>query len=165
MKFIQSPISYEQNELALQRTLEDRCSMLDNLIELIVFTPRGTFAADPDFGFEYWNHEYANVNIRDFNNRQNGFGTLNTSMSEVTRRECEDSIRRSLEAYDTTLKQPDVSIEIHTADNEEQSGKMASKFRIVAVVTGMLDEGLGTFRRYRKEISFLVEPTVKRYKI
>lgn len=32
-------------------------------------------------------------------------------------------------------------------------------------VTGMLEEGLGTFTPYKKEISFLMEPTVKRYKI
>lgn len=163
MKFIKSPISYENDSMMLQRTFEDKCLMLDNLIELIVFTPRGSFWGDPDFGFEYWNNEYSNVNFRDFNNGQN-VALVNGLYNEITRKECQESIKRSLETYDVLLKQIDVSIELRSVDSEQRK-KITSKFQVVVKVTGMLEEGLGTFTPYKKEISFLMEPTVKRYKI
>lgn len=164
MGYIKVPISYtKSNPSEIKREIEDRTAMIDNLIELIVFTPRGSFPADPDFGFEYWNNEYANVNFRDFNNGQNG-ALVNGLYNEITRRECQDSIKRSLETYDVLLKQIDVSIELHSVDSEQRK-KIASKFQVVVKVTGMLEEGLGTFTPYKKEISFLMEPTVKRYKI
>lgn len=164
MGYIKVPISYSRvHPLEIKREIDDRTAMIDNLVELIVFTSRGSFSADSDFGFEYWNNEYSNVNFRDFNNGQNG-SIINGLCSEITRKECQDSIKRSLEAYDIFLKQIDVSIELHTID-KEQSRRIASKFQVVVKVTGMLDEGLGTFKPYKKEISFLMEPTVKKYKI
>ena len=162
MGYIKVPISYTKNNSSeIKREIEDRTAMIDNLIELIVFTPRGSFPADADFGFEYWNNEYANVNFQDFNNGQNG-ALVNGLYNEITRKECQDSIKRSLD--DVLLKQIDVSIELHSVDSEQRK-KIASKFQVVVKVTGMLDEGLGTFTPYKKEISFLMEPTVKRYKI
>jgi hypothetical protein len=54
--YISTPLTFMERgsmgtSVMLGRDLEDRISMLDNLIELIVFTPRGSFAADPDFRF------------------------------------------------------------------------------------------------------------------
>ena len=164
MDYIKVPISYTKNNSSeIKREIDDRTALIDNLIELIVFTPRGSFPADADFGFEYWNNEYSNVNFRDFNSGQNG-ALVNGLYNEITRKECQDSIKRSLETYDVLLKQIDVSIELHSVDSEQRK-KIASKFQVVVKVTGMLDEGLGTFTPYKKEISFLMEPTVKRYKI
>lgn len=161
--YIKSPVEYTENSLYIKRHLHDRREIIDNLIELIVFTPRGSFPADPDFGFEYWNNEYSNVNFRDFNNGQNG-ALVNGLYNEITRKECQESIKRSLETYDVLLKQIDVSIELRSVDSEQRK-KITSKFQVVVKVTGMLEEGLGTFTPYKKEISFLMEPTVKRYKI
>lgn len=158
MGYIEVPISYvENNPTELNRTTDDDVSMIDNLLELIVFTPRGSFPGDLDFGFEYWNHEYSNVNLRDFNNGQNG------AFNEITRKECQDSIKRSLERYFEKLSKIDVSIELHTI-NTEQRKNIASKFQVVVKVTGLLPAGAGTMSLYQKEISFLMEPTVKRYK-
>ena len=56
MSFISTPVTYIEPSLRLVRNIEDHITKLDNLVELIVFTPRGSFAADPDFGFEYWSH-------------------------------------------------------------------------------------------------------------
>lgn len=164
MGYIKVPISYAKIDFSeIKREIDDRNTMIDNLIELIVFTPRGSFPADADFGFEYWNNEYSNVNFRDFNNGQNG-ALVNGLYNEITRKECQESIKRSLETYDVLLKQVDVSIELRSVDSEQRK-KITSKFQVVVNVTGMLDEGLGTFTPYKKEISFLMEPTVKRYKI
>lgn len=164
MGYIKVPFSYSKgNRTILTREIEDRISMIDNFIELIVFTPRGSFPADLGFGFEYWNHEYSMVSLRDFNNGQGG-ALVNGLYNEITRKECQDSIKRSLEAYDVPLKQIDVSIELHSIEGEQRK-KLASKFQVLIIVRGMLDQGLGTFSPYCKEISFLMEPTVKHYKI
>lgn len=163
-EYIKVPVSYtEDKSLIFKREVADRTKMIDNLIELIVFTPQGSFPADTDFGFEYWNHEYSNVNFRDFNNGQNG-SFANGLYNEITRKECQDSIKRSIESYDVLLKQIDVSIELRSIESEQRK-KITSKFQVIVKVTGVLEEGLGTFIPYKKEISFLMEPTVKRYKI
>lgn len=160
MGFIKVPITYTNSKSAeLRREQNDKTSMLDNLIELIVFTPRGSFLGDSDFGFEYWNHEYVNVNFTDFNNGQNE-AFCNGLYNEITRKKCQEGIKRSIEAYDVLLTQINVSVELHTIDTKQRK-KIASKFQVVIIVTGMLDE----FTPYRKEISFLMEPTVKRSRI
>jgi hypothetical protein len=138
--------------------------MLDNLVELVVFTPRGSFAADPDFGFEYWNHEFSNVHYREFNNSQLG-KVAKGLQNEVTKKECEDSIRISLATYEPMLKNVTVSIVLNTAGERlPRRRKMASKYEVNVVVEGQLDDGLGILQPYRKSVVFLVEPTVKRYR-
>lgn len=165
MKFIKTPLTYDEEHATIERNISERTAMIDNLIELIVFTPRGSFAADSDFGFEYWNHEYSNVHFRDFNSGQNA-SFVNGLYNEITRKECQESIKKSLETYDVQLRQIDVSIELRTIDNNQtQQRKISSKYEVVIKILGMLDEGLGTFTPYKKEINFLMEPTVKRFKI
>ena len=56
MKFIKTPLTYENGSAVIARSLDERIAMIDNFIELIVFSPKGSFIADDDFGFEYWNH-------------------------------------------------------------------------------------------------------------
>ena len=144
----------------LERTFEDEVERLDNLIELVVFTPRGSFTADPDFGSEYWNHEYTNVHLREFNNGQTDLS------SEVTRQACEESIRNSLATYEPSLKQVDVAMELSVLTKREQSRrKTQSKYEVKVRVAGLLDAGLGTTRRYSKTVRFLMEPTVKKMTI
>lgn len=165
MNFINTPLTYINDTHKITRSIKDRQLIIDNLIELIVFTPRGSFVADPDFGFEYWNHEYSNIHFRDFNNGQN-MSYVNGLYNEITRKECQDSVKKSLEVYEHQLKQIDVSIELRPIDyNTIIRDKLSSKYEIVVVVTGMLDDGLGTFIPYNKNISFLMEPTVKRINI
>ncbi len=167
MRFIKTPITYEGDSLAIARSLEDHIAKIDNFIELIVFSPRGSFAADDEFGFEYWNHEYSNIHCRNFNNGQNEtFINGNGGYYEVTLRECKESIENSLRIYEPQLKQIGVFIELNSVTNENGiQRKLLSKYEVVIKVTGMLDNGLGTMIPYKKEISFLMEPTVKRIKI
>ena len=163
MSFISTPVSYIEPSLRLVRNIEDHITKLDNLVELIVFTPRGSFAADPDFGFEYWNHEFSNVHYREFNANQTGQGS--TLRNDITKKECEDSIRDSLATYEPMLKDVSVNIVLNSAvDKGIHHKKMPSKYELNVVVDGNLDDGLGTRRRYRKIVVFLVEPTVKKYR-
>lgn len=167
MAYIGTPLSFtaDDTKVAIKCNVEERIQMLDNLIELIVFTPRGSFDADPDFGFEYWNHEYSNVRFRDFNNDQLG-GLRGGLYSDVTKKECQESILSSLTTYYPQLKHTEVSIELNMADEYKQKRKkVLSKYFVNVRVTGVLDDGLGTTSHYEKRVVFLMEPTAKQYKI
>jgi len=164
MSFISTPLVFQNSGASILRNINDHIRMLDNLVELVVFTPRGSFAADPDFGFEYWNHEFSNVHYREFNNSQLG-RVAKGLQNEVTKKECEDSIRNSLATYEPMLKNVAVSIVLSTAvDRPLRRKKTASKYEVNVVVEGQLDDGLGTLQPYRKNVVFLVEPTVKRFR-
>lgn len=163
MGFIKTPLSYESDSLIIARNLKERIAMIDNFIELIIFSSKGSFVADGDFGFEYWNHEYSNIHFRSFNSGQNllyGNGTY----SEVTLQECKESIEKSLAIYEPQLKQVGVLIELDGVKKETNSdnNKIMSKYKVSIKVTGVLEDGLGTFTSYKKEVSFLMEPTAKR---
>ena len=168
MDFVNTPIEFSKKEgtVIINRGLDDKVKMLDNLVELIVFTPRGCFSADPDFGFEYWNHEYSNIHYRDFNNNHTGMD-FSGLYNDVTRKECQESIRRSLETYEPELKHVDVSIELDAIDDDKQNSRrrVFSKYEVSVRVTGMLDDGLGMVKRYEKKVMFFMEPTVKQITI
>lgn len=161
MRFLSTPLQFTDSGTKLRRDIDNRIMMLDNLVELIVFTPRGDFESDPDFGFEYWNHEFSNVHYREFNASQ---GTKTTSLyNEVTKKECEDSIKQSLAAYEPMLKNVTVNIELNAAsEKQRRKRRIASKYAVNVIVEGGIDDGLGVLRPYRKVVVFLVEPTVKR---
>ncbi len=168
MGFVDIPIQFDQNEsgIELGRSIDNQVKMLDNFIELIVFTPRGSFSADPDFGFEYWNHEYSNIHFRDFNSNHTGKG-FSGLYNDVTRKECQESIKNSLEAYEPNLKHVDVGIELRTIDNSKQTKKkkVFSKYEVAVRVTGFLEDGLGMVKQYEKKVIFFMEPTVKQIAI
>jgi len=162
-KYISTPLTFIERTankgVQLGRDIDDRIMMLDNLIELIVFTPRGRFDADPDFGFEYWNHEYSNIHYMDFNNDNSGTAI---SYNEVTKRECQESVRQSLLTYYPQLKNVSVLIDLAIADAERQRRKkVLSKYSVKVTVKGVISDGLGTNRDYSKDVIFLVEPTAK----
>lgn len=167
MKFSSTPLTLKKSDtgISIVRDMEECISVLDNLIELIVFTPKGSFNGDPDFGFEYWNHEYSNVHCREFNNEQTGLysGGL---YNEITRKECQESIRQSLSTYAPQLKQVLVSMELNSAEVEkQQKKKVPSKYIVTITVEGIIDDGLGTTCKYEKDVMFLIEPTAKKYRI
>ena len=167
MNFSSTPLSFNISDtgISIVRDIEERISMLDNLVELIVFTPRGSFDGDPDFGFEYWNHEYSNVHYREFNNDQTGLSSGGL-YNEITKKECQESIRQSLSTYAPQLKQVLVSMELNSAEAEKQrKKKVPSKYVVTITVEGIIDDGLGTTCKYKKNVMFLIEPTAKKYRI
>jgi hypothetical protein len=164
MNYVSTPLSFLETDssLKLNRDLDNRIAMIDNLIELIVFTPKGSFLADPDFGFEYWSHEYANIHYRSFNNGQS-ITTTDGNYREITKAECQESIRRSLATYEPSLKNVSISIELNAASIDKQRRKKVLSKHIVRVdIEGLLENGPGTFQPYKKEVVFLMEPTLKR---
>lgn len=168
MDFVSTPIEFKKSDssVSIKRSIDDKIMMIDNLVELIVFTPRGSFSADPDFGFEYWNHEYSNIHYREFNNNHTGVGYY-ALYNDVTRKECQESIRKSLGTYEPQLKHIDVLIELDPIDENKQNKKkkVFSKYQVAVRVTGVLDDGLGMVKKYEKKVIFFMEPTVKQITI
>ena len=167
MTFSTTPLSFENTETSIRmvRDIEDRITMLDNLVELIVFTPKGSFDGDPDFGFEYWNHEYSNVHYREFNNEQTSYSAEGLC-NEITKKECQESIQQSLKTYAPQLKHVQVSMELNSAEVEKQrKKKVPSKYTVTITVEGIIEDGLGTTRQYKKNVMFLMEPTAKKYRL
>jgi len=165
MSFINIPFTYHNpsNEPLIKRDLKSEVEFLDNLLELIAFTPRGSFYADPDFGFEYWNHEYSNIQYRTFNSGHIGLVGGKISQ-EVTKLECQESIRQSLQTYAPQLTKVEVFVEVNAAQYNERQQKrnVHSKHIVSIVVAGDLDNGIGT-SKYKKKIEFLMEPSAKKY--
>lgn len=137
---------------------------IDGILDLIVFTPKGSFSADPEFGFEYWNHEFSNINVREFNNSYMGMMADTQSLNDVTRKQCELSLKMSIIDYEPRLINPDVKIELEI--NDKVSKRIAqSKYEMRIIINGSIDDGLGILRPFEKRISFMVEPTAKKISI
>ena len=163
MNYISTPIDFGDNQSSVfpKRDIDTQAAMLDNLIELVAFTPRGSCSADPEFGFEYWNHEYVNIQYRTFNNGQVSTMADGTHR-EITKSECQDSIKRSLSIYAPQLKNVNVSVELNPADAKRQHRKRVQSKHLVSItVEGDLDSGI-SMNHYKKKVEFLMEPTAKR---
>jgi hypothetical protein len=162
MKYLSSPLSFVESEdyLGIVSDINDKKTMLDNLVELIVFTRRGSFVGDPEFGFEYWSYEYSNFNDTDFNNNSTG---RDEYYGEGAKARCQESIKRSLATYAPELKNVEVEMTLAPAEIDNQGNhKVHSRHVVVISVGGILESRLGTSAPYRKDIVFLMEPTAKR---
>ena len=137
---------------------------IDRILDLIVFTPKGTFSADPEFGFEYWNHEFSNIDVREFNNSYMGMMTDSRSLNDVSRKQCELSLKESIIEYEPRLISPDVKIELDINDKIRKKNTQ-SKYEMRIMISGSIDDGLGIVRPFEKRISFMVEPTAKKISI
>lgn len=163
MSYISTPLVFQRSESAvtIDRSIDDRIKMLDNLIELIAFTPRGSFNADPDFGLEYWNHEYANISDTQFNNNSG----RDEYFRQSTKERCEASIAESILAYAPEgLKVRDINVTMNMKDEDNKlrvSRKSYSHHEIVIFISANLVDGMGTTCSYHREVSFMVEPIVK----
>lgn len=139
-------------------------SSISNILDLIVFTPKGMFHADPEFGFEYWNHEFSNINVREFNNNYLGIMSDSQSLNEISRKQCEAGLRESIMNYEPRLLKPSVKIELELNDKFSKR-KSQSKYTMKICITGEIDEGFGIARQYEKRISFMVEPIARKENI
>lgn len=158
MNYISAPVTLVGSEkgVSILRDIDEQRVMLDNLVELAVFTPKGSFNADPDFGLEYWNEEYANVNDSQFNN--NAQRDEYTLLS--TKERCEAGIAQNIIDYaPEQLKIRDVFVNMSMSDDDDVRNS-SSRHKVVIFVSAKLDDGLGTTSDYVREVSFMVEPTV-----
>lgn len=164
MNFISAPIKLipSGRGLRFSRPFDDPLDMMDNLVEMIVLTPKGSFNADPDFGFEYWDPVYADASPLQFN--------VNSGINEYGRQyvkeKCEASIVECIINYaPVCLKVSDVFVEMSLRDDKMRrigSRKVFSHREVAVTVSARIDDGMGTLRDYRREITFMMEPVVRR---
>lgn len=161
-EFISIPLNIRREpHLQIECHRGDVEASIDNFLELVVFTPKGAFDADPDFGFEYWNHEGTNISLREFNSSYMSFDAPAGLQNETTRTQCENSLKQSILTYEPRLKQPEVKIELNV-NTGNRTRKLQSKYEMCIQVLGYIDDGMGMGRQYEKKIVFLVEPTAKK---
>lgn len=151
---LSGPVALETENGSLERSI-------DTILDLIVFTPKGTFSADPEFGFEYWNHEFSNINVREFNNSYAGLISDAQSLNDISRRQCEQSLKESIISYEPRLLDPVIKIELDINDRVRKR-KSKSKYEMRILICGSIDDGLGILRPFEKRISFMVEPIAKK---
>lgn len=164
MDYLSTPLAYRDSgsSLTVNRYPKNIKAVIDDLVDLIIFTPKGSFPADPDFGFEYWNHEYSNINYKNFNNGQ-AITATDGSRHEITKAECQDSIRNSLSVYAPQLTNININMEL-SSTYEECYGKddIKSKHTARIVIEGDIENELGTTIKYKREVVFYTEPTLKK---
>lgn len=86
------------------------------------------------------------------------------SLNDVSRKQCELSLKESILAYEPRLMNPEVKIELDINDRIGKN-RMPSKYQMRIFINGLIDDGLGIARQYEKRISFMVEPTAKKISI
>lgn len=164
-KFISIPVSIHTDRTpSFEEENWDTDKSIDSIIDLIVFTAKGTFSADPEFGFEYWNHEFSNINVREFNNSYIGLTSSSLSLNDISRKQCEESLKESILTYEPRLLNPEVKIELEINEKVRKS-KSQSKYEMHILINGAIDDGLGILRPYEKRIAFMVEPTARKISI
>jgi hypothetical protein len=165
MYSISTPLDYSKThtQVIVKRDLKTEEAIIDNLLDLIIFTPKGSFFADPEFGFEYWDQEYTNPQYDDFNSGQNRIDGKNSPT--VTKNECEASIYKSLLTYAPQLINVKVTVELNPAP--VKNNKRHSKHSVHVCVKGDISDGISTTKYGGKEgknIYFMMAPTTKRLK-
>ncbi|MBD5311855.1 MAG: GPW/gp25 family protein [Bacteroides sp.] len=164
-EFTGIPLSIQSSPtLYLKKEEGDIDKCIDSILDLIVFTPKGAFSADPDFGFEYWNHEFSNLNVREFNNNYIGMVTTTKALNDISRKQCEESLRNSILTYEPRLHNPEVKIEL-ILNTKPGKRNIQSKYEMKILIAGKIDDGLGITRPYEKRIAFMVEPIAHRKSI
>lgn len=148
----------------LERESGELENCINSILDLIIFTPKGTFSADPEFGFEYWNHEFSNINVREFNYSYMGMVADAQLLNDVSRKQCELSLKESIIAYEPRLINPEVKIELEINDKIRKR-KSQSKYEMRIMINGSIDDGLGLVKPFEKRVSFMVEPTAKNISI
>lgn len=157
--YIGTPVYFvrEGDALIIKKSIRELISRLDNFLELIVFTRKGSFPSDPDFGFEYWNYEYSNAHYKS-NPKGNNIGFADIKLKE----DCQDSIRKSLETYEPMLTGVTVSVELRDVIEMSGAASYMSKYQVCVTVNGTIEDGLGTRCDYNRQMAFDMEPTARK---
>lgn len=178
MNYIGVPLTFSGNpasgiRIARNINLKNKTAMIDNLVELIIFTPRGSFKGDPDFGLEYWNQEYVNINDNEFNNYNTSLDTLKAS--EIAGREVyateisaraffEENIKQSLMSYTSDLTDIEVSMKLDSENTmlveQKQDRVRAQRFATIRI-KGYVKDDYKT-EPYERIVTFMIEPIAKK---
>lgn len=131
--------------------------MLDNWMDMILFTANRRFKADEEFGFSFWDNEFITLNFWNFNT-----STEEASLADME--QCKKSIVNSIRYYLPFLKNVQVEIEL-TMEKDKLSRKSDhSKYAVRVSIQAEVDENeyAGTHTgTYRKNAVFYMDPFMK----
>lgn len=170
MQYSDSPIIFvndAQLDLQIARPLNNINSMIDNWIDIVVFTSIRRFKADEEFGFSFWDNEFIAMNLVDFNHgsdykvvkRNNREEKVQMSRSGI--RQCEKSVRDSILYYLPFFKYLEVEVNLSMEKDKYSRRGENSKYVVRVLVKGRLtyNEYAGTRENdYRREVEFFMDP-------
>lgn len=171
MQYSDSPISFvndDQLNLQIGRPLSNVYAMIDNWVDTVVFTSIRRFKADEEFGFSFWDNEFIAMNLVDFNNgadfkivKKKNNTEEKVQMSRAGIRQCERSVRDSIQYYLPYLKHLEVEVQLSMEKNKFSRRGENSKYVVRVIVKGRMtyNEYVGTREgEYHREVEFFMDP-------
>lgn len=95
---------------------------IDEFLDLLIFTHPSECVFFHDFGFMFWDYQFNNISIEQFNN------------SEHPRKEFEANLVNAINTYETRLD--NVNVEMFLTDQDSASSLNKSVYSIVIKVSG-----------------------------
>lgn len=171
MQYSDSPIRFvndDQLNLQIGRPLSNVYAMIDNWVDTVVFTSIRRFKADEEFGFSFWDNEFIAMNLVDFNNgadfkivKKKNNTEEKVQMSRAGIRQCERSVRDSIQYYLPYLKHLEVEVQLSMEKNKFSRRGENSKYVVRVIVKGRMtyNEYVGTREgEYHREVEFFMDP-------
>ena len=171
MQYSNSPIRFvndAQLNLQIARPLSNISSVIDNWVDMVIFTSIRRFKADEEFGFSFWDNEFIAMNLIDFNHgadykivRRNNDREEKVQMSRSGIRQCERSVRDSILYYIPFLKNLEVEVQLSMEKNKLTRRGENSKYVVRVLVKGRLtyNEYVGTREgEYHRDVEFFMDP-------
>lgn len=131
--------------------------MLDNWMDMILFTVNRRFKADEEFGFSFWDNEFITLNFWNFNT-----STEEASLADMER--CKKSIVNSIRYYLPFLKNVQVEIELTMEKDKLNRKADHSKYAVRVSIAAEVEENeyAGTHAgAYHKNAVFYMDPFMK----
>ena len=171
MQYSDSPIRFvndDQLNLQIGRPLSNVYAMIDNWVDTVVFTSIRRFKADEEFGFSFWDNEFIAMNLVDFNNgadfkivKKKNNTEEKVQMSRAGIRQCERSVRDSIQYYLPYMKHLEVEVQLSMEKNKFSRRGENSKYVVRVIVKGRMtyNEYVGTREgEYHREVEFFMDP-------
>ena len=163
--YYQTQLNISEENLSIAQEASSVRESIDSFLELVVFTPKGSFKPDSDFGFEFWSNEFQNFVIKNFNSRTSDANLLNNRGEKTNKEACEKGLKKCIELYETRLK--NVRIEMNLDQNDvgkqgHNTGINEIKYDVHLKISGEMAIDQFVSENYTKEIRFSVGPVIRR---
>lgn len=163
--FYKTPLKIDDENLAIAQELKSVKSSIDAFLELLVFTPKGGFKPDYDFGFEFWSNEFQNFVIKNFNNRTSDTNLVNNKGENTGKESCEKGLKKSIETYEPRLKNVRVDLQIEQNNVIKKNDRFKTndiKYDVYIKIMGEMILSNLTSKDYEKDIQFSVGPVIRK---
>lgn len=160
MNYCTAPLDFSENtdQVTVIRRLPLPVEvMLDNWMDMILFTGNRRFKADEEFGFSFWDNEFITLNLSNFN-------TSTEQESLANLESCKQSIVNSIHYYLPFLHNVKVEIELTTKNDKSPWKADRSKYAVHVTITALVgkNNAAGSAQKtYQKNAVFYMDPFMK----